>query len=295
MIAVDAMGGDFAPREVFLGAIRAFEKGVPVTLFGNEAQLRDLIQRYASSAQALPPIVYTQDDIGMGDEPVSAVLRKKSSSIVQGVKSLKTGQCSAFFSAGNTGAIMVAAFTQLGCRSGVDRPAVIGRIPCGPNSYCLMLDLGANVDCKPKYLFQFAQMAYEEWCKLSGAMAPSIALLSNGAEASKGSLVVKEARKIIEKSWLSPYFYGNVEPHDVLTGAAQIIVCDGFVGNIFLKTLEACIPSNGFGRSLNTGGAFLLGVNGTVCIAHGNSCAETVEKALHTIWSTVRPDGYGGA
>ncbi len=304
MIAVDAMGGDHAPSVVVQGAVAAARKGIPILLCGTQSAL---LSSLPMDWQSLPITVeYSTQEIGMDEEPVRSIRTKQNSSLVVAMKATASGRATAFFSAGNSGAVLIASVAYVGRVSGVHRPAIGTYLPSQSGSiFCL--DMGANVDCKAAFLHQFAMMghAYVELTK--GIKDPRIGLLSNGHEPYKGPQEVKTAFELLQKSSLN--FIGNIESRDITLGTADVIVCDGFVGNVMLKAIQGtaqalflwikqeaekswfqkfCLWLN---RSLfysirkktdyaSIGGALLLGVNNPVILAHGRSDARAIENGI---------------
>jgi glycerol-3-phosphate acyltransferase PlsX len=319
MIAVDAMGGDYAPQAIVYGAFNAARRGISVSLFGDSVQITDLLEQLArtyklSSWKILPiRLVHASQKISMHDEPSRAVLKKNDSSLVKAVKAVADGHASAIVSAGNSGAAMVAGTLLLGRVEGVLRPALGDFLPTKQGSvFCI--DLGANTDCKPEYLEQFAVMGHVYVHLFNGIDRPRIGLLSNGAEPYKGSLQVKQSYDRLKDSTLN--FVGNIESRDMFDDHVDVVVCDGFVGNVLLKgiqgTARAMVAwidqarkgnwlyslglflSKGLFRSLKAkidyakkGGALLLGVNHPLIIAHGCSNAEAIEHAIVFAHQTV--------
>ena len=307
MIALDAMGGDFAPQVTIIGAYQAACKGIPVQLFGPADQMRDLLDRHDKCWQRLPiTLVHCSQVIGMGQDPARAVLANKDSSLVQAFMAVAQGKAQAVVSAGNSGACLVAGMVHLGKINGIQRPAIANFIPGKAGSF-FCLDLGANADCKPEYLEQFALMGHAYVSVLYNNPKPRIALLSNGSEPYKGSMLVKQTYRLLEASSLN--FVGNIEPKELFDGLADVVVCDGFSGNIMLKALQGTASLIGHwlqeefraswltkiagalsmpvlknikkrGDYARKGGALLLGVHGTVVIAHGCSSAQAIENAI---------------
>lgn len=307
VIAVDAAGGDYAPREVVKGAIKAAaEYNVEIALVGR----RDIIAvaggRHLNDAGIT--IVDASEVIGFDEHPVEAVNTKQQSSIVVGTRMVKEGRAAGFVSAGNTGAVFYAAVAVLGKTEGVDRPAIatIINIDGGPT---LLLDSGANADCRPEHLEQFARLGSIYASEIFGIETPRIGLLNMGEEETKGNRLAKESYQLLKQTGLN--FVGNVEGHDIARGTADIIVTDGFTGNIVLKTLEGVgdvilrLKNHGqtFSRAYNVrgrellvevglgtlarnmdyrqyGGASLLGLNGNIIIAHGRSNATAIKNAI---------------
>lgn len=282
MIAVDALGGDFAPHAVLEGALRASRTRIPVAIFGPAEKISAILDQLDATWKTLPiTLVSTTEEIGMAEEPAMAVRRKRDSSLVRAVAAVADGTCSAVISAGNSGALMVAAMFILGKHEGIERPAIAGILPVSGDRSVVVLDLGGNTDCKASHLVHFAQLGVDYARSMSiGGHSPRVGLLCNGTEEGKGSILVKEVHQILKQS--SHDFVGNLEPLDVLSGRTDVVVCDGFTGNIFLKTIEA--SGQLFEKAATTfsvpGGAQLLGVRGTVIVAHGNSNAASIQKAI---------------
>ncbi len=319
-VAVDGMGGDFAPHAVIEGVLEAARSGVPILLFGPEKKLsRYLTEQYEGWQQLGIKVVQASDEIGMAEEPVYAVRKKPDSSLVKAVQAVATGQAHAVFSAGNSGALMAASLFLLGREEGIDRPAIAGLLPTLKGSV-IALDLGANVDCRPHYMQQFAEMgsAYAE--KLLNLSSPRVGLLSNGAERGKGSLLVKQSAAVLEESSLN--FIGNIEPIDIINHAVDVVVCDGFSGNVLLKTMEATatmirhslaheLSSGAFMRDHTEGektralfeaalqrldnrfgeaaqsGARLLGINGIVLVGHGAARTESIARSIRKAYNII--------
>lgn len=305
-VALDAMGGDRAPSEPVAGAVLAArELGIPVTLVGPRDIIAAELARHDHRALPLD-VVDAPDVIGMAEHPVEAIRRRPGASMNVGVRLVKDGAADGFVSAGNTGAAVVAGLFGLGRIRGIERPALATVFPTA-KGYCLILDVGANADCRPVHLLQFAVMG-ESYARLVlGVSAPRVGLLSNGEEATKGSAVVREAHRLIETADVR--FVGNVEGKDVPRGTADVVVCDGFVGNVALKLAEgigeltmtllreeltatpiamlgALLLRSGLRRLKHRvdyqeyGGAPLLGVNGVVIVAHGRSAARAIRNAI---------------
>lgn len=305
-IALDAMGGDKAPDEIIRGGVLAAEEfGVEVALVGVSSVIRPQLEKLGYAGASVST-VDAPDIISMAESATAAIRQKQRSSIVVGLEMVKCGEASAFVSAGNTGAGMAAALMLLDRLPGVLRPALAFVIP-SLKGVGLLLDVGANPDCKPQFLVQFARMGslyMEHMYKMS---RPRVALLSNGEEEEKGNRLVREAHKLLKTSDLN--FVGNVEGKDLLRGLADVIVTDGFTGNVVLKlgegvaeTLFASVKQAVEGNlpALATafiwspplldvykgydfrkhGGVPLLGVNGHVILAHGRSDAMAIKHAV---------------
>ncbi|CCQ91633.1 Fatty acid/phospholipid synthesis protein [Nitrospina gracilis 3/211] len=306
-IVVDAMGGDFAPQAVVEGAVLATrEFGFPVILVGLSDAIQEELDKY-EDAKNLPIEVHHADEVvEMHDSPSKALRTKKKSSMKIGLDLVKEGEGEAFISAGNTGAVLAYSTIILRPLKGVDRPAIAIQLPTLQGS-AILLDAGANVDCKSNQLFQFGIMGHVYAKYILGLDEPGVGLLSIGEEDGKGNEVTKEAFRWLSKSHIR--FIGNVEAKEVYRGNADVIVCDGFTGNVALKISESLaemigtnlktlftsgiVPKMGylmlkgrlreFKKSVDyseAGGAPLLGVNGVVIIAHGSSNAKAVKNAI---------------
>lgn len=315
MIAVDAMGGDYAPHAIVQGAYAAARQGVPVRLFGDAYQIESILKSTDSLWTQLPiSIEHCSEVISMEEMPTKAVLQKKDSSLIRAITSVANKQSQGIVSAGHSGATLVASTLLIGRVSGVLRPAIAAFLPTKKGSV-LCLDLGANTDCKPEYLEQFAVIGAAYSSMIKKIKQPRIALLSNGREPYKGSQLVKEAYKRLESSTL--HFIGNVESLAVFEGVADVVVCDGFSGNIMLKAMEGAAQaflnwlkqeaqasvisriSLGLCKPIlkrlrkkmdyeETGGALLLGVNSPVVVAHGCSQAHAIERAILFAYNIVQ-------
>ncbi|MGI9611217.1 MAG: phosphate acyltransferase PlsX [Acidimicrobiia bacterium] len=299
-IALDAMGGDNAPAETVAGAVEAARQGVDVVLVGDNASLSNEL----ASLDARLPIVDAPDVIGMGDEPSRALREKPGASVVVAAKLVSEGNADGFISAGSTGAAMAAAAIIVGRVKGIARPPIASIFPT-PGSPTVVLDAGANPDVKPEQIAQFGIMGSVASSALFGLDAPRVGLLSNGEEKGKGRDLEKAAYDLLEAG--PENFVGNVEGRDLATDRADVIVTDGFTGNIFLKTTEGAaavvaslvmeelskLPDDVEREALPAlkrvrdrmdyetyGGAFLLGVKGLVLIAHGASTRVAIANAL---------------
>jgi glycerol-3-phosphate acyltransferase PlsX len=305
-IVLDAMGGDHAPPVAVEGGVwAAREYGIEVILIGREDDVQRELARHDTSGLSLP-IVYASQVIEMEEHPAAAVKSKRDSSMVVGMDLVKRGEADAFVSAGNSGGVMAAALFRLGRIRGIRRPALSTVYPTTPG-LCFMLDVGANTDCKPEYLLQFAQMgvAYAE--RVLGIANPRVGIVSNGEEEGKGSILVQEAYQLLKKSGLN--FIGNVEGKDIPAGMADVVVTDGFTGNVIGKlseglaesllgvikeeikkspiaTVGALLAKPAFDKVKKRldyaefGGAPLLGVDGLVIVAHGRSNAKAIKNAV---------------
>ena len=316
-IAVDAMGGDFAPREIVRGAVEAARAwpDAEIVLVGDEAAVR--AELAADKAAGLPnvSVVHASQTIGMGEPPVQAVRAKRDSSIVRGMQMLRAKEADAFLSAGSTGAMVAAALLFVGRVRYLKRPAIGTVLPTIGKPY-LLLDMGATVDCSPQELEQFAVMGSIYSSAVLGQRKPRVGLLSIGTEEEKGNAVTKETHALLARNPLLE-FVGNVEGHDLFKGEMDVCVADGFVGNVVLKTIESeargistllkraftrnplrmlgALLLKGAVRDLKKvmdpelyGGAPLLGVNGTVIITHGASSHKAIYHAIRVASECVR-------
>lgn len=314
-IAVDAMGGDHAPRAEIEGAIAAArEYGVRVLLVGLESIVQNELARH--SHRGLPiEVVPASEVITMTDLPSQAFRKKRDSSVHVALRLMRKGEADALVSAGNTGAVMATARFMLGTLPSVDRPALAAPFPTSKGGVAVLIDVGANVDSKPEHLEQFAIMGEIYYRTIFGMRRPRVALLSIGEEETKGNEVTREAFALLKQTPLN--FVGNVEGRDVFSGNVQVIVCDGFIGNVALKiseglvehlvqvlkdALKATVASQvGYVLSRRAyqdfkkkvdyseyGGAPLLGVRGTTIICHGRSNANAIKNAIRVAAELVR-------
>jgi len=314
-IAVDAMGGDHAPEAIVSGAVAAArELGVDVVLVGPEARVRGELARHGG-----PPaleIVDAPEVIEMHEAPAMALRRKRRASIVVAVELLKARRVDAVVTAGHTGAAMGAALLGLGRVPGVDRPALALVLPTQTAQPAILLDVGANVDCKPHHLLQFALMGAAYANRVLGTTSPRVGLLSNGTEEGKGSELTLAATPLLRASGLN--FVGNVEARDCFVGVADVVVCDGFVGNVAVKFGQGLAlairdiakdelrglrgkllrlylaplvgPILRLYRRIDYreyGGAPLLGIDGVVIVAHGSSNARALRNAVRVAAEAV--------
>lgn len=314
-IAIDAMGGDHAPREIVRGAIRAVnELDCEVVLVGDASA----IQKYLPSnyPKNKISIVHAPQNISMDEDPAMAIRKKKDCSINVAVGLVKAGQADAFLSAGNTGAGMAGALLGLGRIEGIERPAIATVFPTLKGKVVL-LDMGANVDCKPHYLAQFALMGSIYAEKALGIQKPRVSLLSIGEEEEKGNTLTFETTPLLKK--LPINFIGNIEGRQILFDATDVVVCDGFVGNVVLKLSQGIAKyfmtlfKNEIKKSLlgkigvpfmlpvfrsiqkrtdysEYGAAPLLGVQGIAMIAHGRSDAKAIKNAVKTTIAYARSE-----
>ena len=307
-IALDAMGGDHGPEELIGGALLAVKQtGLQVTLVGNQQVLQAHLDRLGSGDVGLShiQIVHAAEVVEMGESPVDAIRKKKDASVLVAFELVRQGQADAAVSAGNSGATMAAAVRKLGRMEHVSRPGIASIFPTLKKPV-VMMDVGANVDCRPQHLFQFAVMA-SAFSHIFDIDHPRIGILSIGEEVGKGNVLVKETYARLAASSLN--FVGNVEGRDVFQGDVDVIVCDGFVGNICLKISEGLAGAamqmlkdeimkstvakigyflarpafRSFAKRVDYaeyGGAPLLGVNGIGIICHGKSSAEAIKNAI---------------
>lgn len=317
-ISIDAMGGDYAPQEIVAGTIEAARSihGVEkLFLVGQEDAVRRELAKYTNVPSVIE-VVHAADVVEMGDTPVAALRKKKDSSILRSVEMVKKGEADAVFSAGNTGAAVAASTLKLRTLEGVWRPAIATVIPT-PTKPFILLDAGATPDCSSEMLYQFGVMGSVYAQEIMGVESPRIGLLSIGEEDAKGNETTKDAFRLLSQSSLN--FSGNVESRDIFAGKVDVVVCDGFVGNVVLKTSESVARALGqwvkgevknspvamLGALLSMGvikrmkkradpnqygGAPLLGVNGVCIIGHGSSSHVAVTNAIKVACEWVKHD-----
>lgn len=311
-IVVDAFGGDFAPLEIVSGAVKALQENekLNVVLVGDKDKITEILQSLVFLSDRLE-IVHAPDVVTMDDVPTVAIRTKKTSSIVVAYDYLKQNEDAvALVSAGSTGATLTGAVLKLGRIKNISRPALAPIMPTLNDKNVMLLDCGANADCKAENLLHFGIMG-NEYMKAMGVKKPRIALLNIGTEEEKGSEMIKEAHQLLKNSRLN--FVGNIEARDVLRGNVDVVVSDGFSGNVCLKTIEGTaeilfgelrdITHSSFKAKMGAlllkkklyglkkkydyrkvGGAPLLGVNKIVIKCHGNSKAESVACAINQAW-----------
>lgn len=314
-IAVDAMGGDHAPFAEVEGAVQAArEYGLPIVLVGQEHRIREQLDKYDTTGLSIE-VVHASEVVTMEDSPVTAARRKKDSSIRVAANLLRDGQVAGVVSAGNTGAVMATVKLVAGTLHVVDRPALSTVLPTQKGKPAILLDVGANVDCKPHHLEQFALMGEIYSRSIFGVRRPRVGLLSIGEEDSKGNELTKEAFKVLKRAPLN--FVGNVEGRDIFKGEVDVIVCDGFTGNVALKLSEGLIETfrtmlgqelrktmaakmgymlaqnafNQFKKRLDYseyGGAPLLGIKGITIVCHGRSNANAIKNAIRVAGEASR-------
>ena len=328
-IAVDAAGGEYAPHEIVKGAIKAAQEyKVDIILVGKKTVLHVLAGRYLNKLGI--SIIPASQTIGFHEHPMETLRSKPKSSIAIGINLVKEGRAQAFVSAGNTGAVLCAALFNLGKIAGVERPALASIVKLVPLSPALLIDAGANADCRPSHLAEFAQLGNIYAQRILGIESPRIGLLSNGKEETKGNRLTQESHQLLKKTSLN--FIGNIEGYDMVNGTADVIVTDGFTGNIVLKTVEglgdslinlrqvghavssayhlrgrALLADVGLGSLAQGmdyreyGGACLLGVKGNIIVSHGRSQAKAIKNAIglakrtaeQNICQLIAEAGYG--
>ena len=322
-VALDAMGGDNAPGEIVQGAVQAArEYSMGVFLIGREEAIHAELAKHNTQGLDLP-IVHTDEIIEMDEHPASAVRRKKNASMTLALQLVRDGSAVGAVSAGNSGAMMAASLFTLKRIEGVDRPA-LGTIFPTSDGVSLVIDVGANTDCKPEYLQQFALMGSIYMERIFSVSPPRVALLANGEEETKGNELVQQAHQLLKANAgkLGLNFIGNVEGRDIPSGGADVVVCDGFVGNVVLKLSEglaesllgmlrtqmtsslpnklaAAVLQPGLRKSFRRldyaeyGGVPLLGVNGSAIISHGRSNAKAIKNALRVARQTAETNVAG--
>ena len=305
-LALDTMGGDYAPEEAVKGAVLALEeRDLEIILLGDMGKIKEELMKYKYKKDKLS-LINCKEYIKTEEFPLSAVRNKRDSSIVVGTKLLKNKKADAFISAGNSGAVMAAAILELGCIPQIRRPTIAAILPSAKGKV-LVLDVGANVDCKPEHLPQFALVGTKYAKYILGIENPKIGLLNIGEEENKGNKFVQNAYKQLKNANIN--FVGNIEGKDIFMGKIDVIVCDGFTGNILLKSSEGLakfllteinsliisqLPQNQEMDKLKEifiklvkmtdyteyGGSPLLGVKGLCFICHGRSKAKTFKNAI---------------
>ncbi len=316
-IALDVMGGDHAPHETILGATEAArEYGVTVSLVGAPDVIKAELAKHKTAGLKLP-IVPASQVIEMGDKPTVALRAKPDNSMSVGCRLVRSGEAQAFVTAGNTGGALAAGILHIGRMKGILRPALTSPMPTR-RGMCVILDIGANADTRPEYLPQFAIMGSLYSRYVLGVRKPSVRILSNGEEEGKGSQLVLNAAQLLANT-PGINFLGNVESKDVFEGLVDVVVTDGFTGNIFLKTAESTVrllqnvmleeltrgPVSTVGALLvraamqrvrrrlddsEYGGAVLLGLSGIVVVAHGRSKAFAIRNAIRVAKQAVEQD-----
>lgn len=303
-IAVDAMGGDHAPQAIIEGTVTALQQhqDIRIVMLGIESEIR----KHLSNDERIT-IIDTPEVIETGEDPLLAIRRKKNSSLIKGLELLKSKEADAFISAGSTGAVLTGAFFKVGRIKGIDRPALAPVMP-SKTGKVMLIDCGANPDCEPKFLQQFAIMGSAYMELVEGVDNPKVGLLNNGAEEAKGSKLYKQVNKDLH-AMESINYYGNIEARYGMSGEVDVLVCDGFAGNVFLKAVEGTAkfimselkdeilknPIRKLGAGLmkpglkalksklnykDYGGAAFLGIEGCVIKAHGSSDATSFTAAI---------------
>lgn len=318
-IAIDAMGGDNAPYEIVKGAVAASKLwDVKILLVGQESLINKELSLYNTQELDIE-VIHATEVIEMGESPAKAIKRKKDSSIVKAFGLVSEGRAQAFVSAGNTGACMAAAFFILGRLKGIERPAIAALLPTINHTPAVLIDAGANSDCEPEMLIQFAQMGSIFSSKVIGINNPRVGTLNIGGEDSKGNALSVATYKMLKENPRGLNFVGNIEGRDVFLGECDVIVCDGFSGNVTLKVAEGvakmllAIIKYELSQSLITklgaylakpafrtvkkridyeeyGGSLLLGVNGICVIAHGGSNDSAIKNAIRVGMESVQKD-----
>ncbi len=313
-IALDAMGGELGPEEMVAGAIQAVEESdLNVVLIGDENILNRVLLNQSSTSSRLH-VVHASQIVSMGEPPFEAIRKKKDSSIVRAFDLVKNGEADGVVSAGNSGATMASAIRYWGRLEKIARPGIASIFPTLKKPL-VMMDVGANVDCRPQHLFQFGVMGAAFSDNLFQIEKPSIGLLSIGEEGGKGNILVKSAHELFKKSSLN--FIGNVEGRDIFQGNVDVIVCDGIDGNVCLKVSEGLaeaiismlrtemsksfmakmgylLARKAFGNFAKRvdyaeyGGAPLLGINGTGIVCHGRSNAKAIKNAIKVAAEMIR-------
>jgi glycerol-3-phosphate acyltransferase PlsX len=318
-IAVDAMGGDYAPASIVQGGLEAAKAAngeCEVVFVGDQTQIETEIARHPlliRGQNASFSVYHAAEKIEMGDVPMQALKKKKDASILVAARLHRRGEVDAVVSAGHTGAAMAACLMEVGRMEGVKRPGIGSLIPNG-YGVTMLIDVGANVDCKPIHLMQFGLMGSIFMNRIIGIESPKVALLSNGEERSKGTEITREAYGLLENGGVN--FIGNVQGRDILAGTADVVVCDGFVGNVILKFAESLgsVFRHHIKRQIGKmifrqigafllkptftglrkifdyeeyGGAPLLGINGVCIICHGGSTPKAIRNAIRKAMQMV--------
>lgn len=316
-IAIDAMGGDHAPKEIVLGVLQAAKENTDIEyqLYGDTEKINEHISEQLSNIR----VIHTTQKIDSDDEPVRAIRSKKDASMVVAARAVKEGQADALFSAGNTGGLLASGLLIVGRIKGIDRPGLMPVLPVvsQPNRQFILMDVGANADCKPKNIHQFAILGSYYAKYVLSIPNPVVALLNNGTESSKGNELSKQSYELLAEDE-SLHFSGNIEARELLSGQADVVVTDGFTGNAVLKTIEGTaitmlgllkekilaqgvkgklgglLLKESFRSVKNTldysqiGGAVLFGLKAPVVKSHGSSDRESVYHALRQIKTIVQ-------
>ncbi len=313
-ILLDAMGGDNAPEEIIKGALLALEnKEISIVLIGRQEEILPVLEKSEYDKSRIE-IINASEIIKNEDTPTMAIKEKKDSSIVVGLNLLKSGEYDGFVSAGSTGALLTGATLIVGRVKGILRPALGTLLPFR-NGFSLMLDSGANMDCKPVYLEQFAKLGSAYMQAVMNLNKPKVALVNIGSEKEKGNALTKEAYGLLENANIN--FVGNIEPRDIPDGNVDVLICDGFVGNVILKYTEGLsisllkiVKAEMMKKALYKAGAFLakgafdnvkktmqyddiggapfLGLTGLVVKAHGSSNARAIKGAINQCYLAAK-------
>lgn len=295
------MGGDYAPKAMLEGAlnfIKEYSSDIEITLLGKETIIHSLLKEMGVDDDVFT-VIHAEQVIEMGEHPTKAFQQKPDSSIAKGFGLLATGKVDAFASAGNTGAMMVGSMFTVKPIQGVLRPAIGGLIPKERGGYGIILDVGANAECKPEVLEQFGVLGSLYSKNIFDIPNPKVALMNLGEEEQKGTANLQNAHQLL-KANPKLNFVGNIEGRDIFNNKADVIVCDGFTGNVILKLAETfyeLTSSRGFTHPFldlfnyeNIGGSPILGVNGNVMIGHGVSTSLAVKNMLHQAVQLVEAD-----
>lgn len=319
VIAIDAMGGDNAPNDIIKGTVSAVNKNsnINIILVGKEDIINSELKKYTYNQEQIT-VQNATEIIKTTESPTSAIREKKDSSIVVGLKLLKEGRASAFVSAGSTGALLTGATVIIKRIKGIERPALATLIPNAKDSYTFLIDSGANMDCKPAYLPNFAKMGKIYMENVMNINNPKIAIVNVGEEKEKGDTFTKEAYELLENT-KGINFIGNIEGREIPEGQADIVVCDGFIGNVILKLCEGVVKTfagvvkkeikskflYSIGALLSkgafdnikkkfdyaeVGGAPFLGLKSLVVKAHGSSNDKAIESAINQCYKFVEAD-----
>ncbi len=319
IIAVDAMGGDNAPYDIVKGSINAINKNnnIKIVLVGKEDTINDELKKYKYNQEQII-IENATEIIQTTESPTIAIREKKDSSIVKGLKLLKDGKADAFVSAGSTGALLTGATVIIKRIKGIERPALATLIPNAKDKYTFLIDAGANMDCKPSYLPNFAKMGQIYMQDVMNVENPKVAIVNVGEEKEKGDSFTKEAYNLLEQT-KGINFVGNIEGREIPEGQADVVVCDGFIGNVILKLCEGIVKSfsNIIKREIKSkflysigglfakgafknikkkydyrevGGAPFLGLKSLVVKAHGSSDDRAIENAINQCYKFIDAD-----
>ncbi len=317
-IAVDAMGGDNAPLEIVKGSVKFVNeyKNAKVYLFGDETAVKNVLNTLTYSKEQIE-VIHTTEIIENEEKPTIAIKEKKDSSLVQAIQMVKSGEASGVISAGSTGALLTGATVMLGRIQGVKRPTLVTMIPAAKGKRFLLADSGANVDSKPEYIAQFAVLASIYAEKMLGIKKPTVGLVNVGTEEEKGDTFTKEAFYVLKQEDIN--FVGNIEAREIPFGAVDVVVCDGFVGNVILKLYEGLgkmlkvelessfrskltskigylLAKSSLGGLQNTlnpkdvGGAPFIGLKGLAVKAHGNSKEHDFYSGLRQCYDFIEKD-----